>query len=114
MKKKYIFIICLLLAVTATCFIFFHRKEKEIEKIVTGKVVEIQDESVLIQLENYRSVVIVGKEKLPKNSNVGDFLSITYTGGILETYPGRIEGISKIEFLEKGEKQWCHIFLTTL
>lgn len=96
MKKKYFFVVCLLLTVIVACFIFFHR-EKNLEKIVTGKVVEIQDEYILVELENNRSAAIIDKEEVPQNVKVGDFLSITYTGGILDVYPGRIEGIKKIE-----------------
>lgn len=62
---------------------------------------EIQDEYLLVELENNRSAAIIDKEEAPQNIKVGDFLSITYTGGILDIYPGRIEGINKIQFLEK-------------
>lgn len=109
MKKKFKYAIAIVLVLIPLLLPFVYKykdylNDKPIDKTVIGQVVKNQDTCLMVRLDSDGLLYDAGKpDNLEDLSEfkVGDKVSITYSGGVLETYPGMFVEVSKIELVEE-------------
>lgn len=102
MKNKFICMFCIIM-LFSTLFLCACSGKEERKKTVKGEVVEVYGNGMMVDLKDnsgpYEAPVL--NDELAKQLKVGDWVSITYSGGVLECYPPRLDRVSKVELLEK-------------
>lgn len=106
-KLKYAIGIVLVLIPLLLPFVYKYKdylNDKPIDKTVIGQVVENQDTYLIVRLDSDGLLCeAVKPDNLEDLSEfkVGDKVSITYSGGVLETSPGMFVEVSKIELVKE-------------
>ncbi|MFI3165701.1 MAG: hypothetical protein R3Y45_05415 [Bacillota bacterium] len=101
-KKKIIIIAILIICIALIAFFAM-----DIGKpTITGYAVMTENsdlEMTAITYQEYEPLSLVGDFELPPTISTGDKIEVTYDGSIMETYPAKLGGVSKVKIIQEGD-----------